>query len=112
MNKQYRWFSFDRPLSEFALHATEEEARASAEAALAYYRDCAVDEGWPEGDTCVGYGRITALPVRVEVQTREEWENEHPDKDEDGEYEEPFPAEGFDGVYDLRLAPVPEEPKR
>lgn len=103
MAPQYRWFSFDRPLHEFELHATEAEARAAAENALVYYRDCAAQEGWPEDDICVGYGKLTGLPIRVDVKTREEWEKEHDPEDD------PFPSADFDEVYDLWLGPVPTE---
>ena len=97
------WFSFDEQEGEFNFFETEEEARKDAEDALDYYRDNAGSDGWPENEQCVGYGKLSALPVRCDIETREEWEKEHDPEDD------PWPYPDFDEVYDLQLAPVPPE---
>jgi hypothetical protein len=60
-----RFFSYDFDTG-FDTHGSLDEARAAAEASLAYWRDMAASEGeWPEDALSVCYGEIHAQVVEV-----------------------------------------------
>ena len=63
------WFSFDG--EQFETHETEELAKATAEAAMADWQDCASD-GWDENAAQVAYGLITHAVRIEEIEVTEE----------------------------------------
>ena len=60
------YFSYDPNGDGYLEHTTEEEAKKTAQAALEYERDEALNEGWDENVENICWGRIIGRTVQKE----------------------------------------------
>lgn len=98
-----RYFSFDLFSGDYNFFESEEEAKHDAEKALKYYKDSAIDEGWPEEDfeDYIGYGKVLATNCMTSNYKRKDYSQE--------EWEEDLGfSDRWDEVVDYDLKPIGE----
>jgi len=81
--KKYKFFAFDLINGDHDFFETQEEAKVAAEKFLAYYKDNASQDGWPEDISfSIGWGEIKEVVGEEKIIaekknfTDEEWEEE------------------------------------